>query len=329
MERRRTSLDKGYRQGDLSVFPQAIDSHYTLFEASNNLETKLSHKLMLMDKYIIVENASAFPFSGILRITSAKGTITPEVLYYGKKIGNQFHLLQRGHGINTANTWEVGAIVSCPVMAEHHNALKDAIIKIQQKIGLPGAPEPESILGILQKLEQRWLTPKAVYKAFPTSGALPLTVRFQNFSVGNELHYLWDFGDGFTSTEKNPIHTYLNEGNYTVKLNIVSTNNAQGFSEKSNYITVSNELRQPFFYGRPLMGKSGKTEFFLVDQTDGNIIERHWFFGDGSDITISNPNNHVVKHVYEEPGTYMPNLIVKYADQLMSRTTITEGITVL
>lgn len=284
---------------------------------------------MLTDKYIIVENASAFPSSGILRIASTKGTAIPEVLYYGKKIGNQFHLLQRGRGLNTANTWEIGSTISCPVMAEHHNALKDAILKIQQKIGLSAAPDPLSIHGTLQTLEQRWLAPKAVYKAFPTSGPPPLTVRFQNFSIGDELHYLWDFGDGGTSTEKHPTHTYLNEGKYTVKLNIVSTTNAQGFSEKNNYITISNELRLPFFYGRPLMGKSGVTEFTLVDQTDGNIVERHWFFGDGSDITISNPNNHTVNHVYEKPGDFIPTLIVKYADHQMSRTTIVEGITVL
>lgn len=324
MERRRTSLDKNYRQGDLSVFPQAIDSRFSLFEASNNLETKVSHKLMIADKYIIVEDASAFPETGILRITSPNGTAIPEVVYYSRKIGNQFHMLQR---IN-ASTWNVGAVVSCPVMAEHHNALKDAILKIQQKIGLAENPDPKSLHGVIRTLEQRWLAPKAVFKASPVVGPPPLVVRFQNFSGGHGLHYLWDFGDGTTSTEKHPVHTYLSEGKYTVKLNMVSVANAQGFAEKSNYITVSNELRLPFFYGRPLMGEHGSTEFTFVDQTDGSIVERHWFFGDGSDEIVSNPNIHTIRHVYEKAGDYNPILMVKYADSQMSRANITEGITV-
>ena len=325
--RRVTSLDKNYRQGDLSVFPQALDSHFTLFQASNNLETRLTHQLTVSGKYLIVDNASDFPATGMLQITPKNGGTTPEVLYYGRKIGNQFHLLQRGYGKNTPSVWEAGSIVKCPVMAEHHNALKDAIIKIQQKIGLVDNPDPQSLHGIIRTLEQRWLTPKAIFKAFPTLGAPPLTVRFQNFSGGHGIHYLWDFGDGSISTEKHPVHTYLNEGNYSVKLNMVSVLKAQGFSEKANYISVSNELRQPFFYARPLLGPAG-SEFKIVDQTDGNIVERHWFFGDGEEATVSNPNLHVIKHVYHQPGEYLPTLVIRYADGQINRASIVEGITV-
>lgn len=44
-----------------------------------------------------------------------------------------------------------------------------------------------------------------------------LQVTFTNFSQ-NATSYTWTFGDGETSTEANPIHTYADEGNYTVKL---------------------------------------------------------------------------------------------------------------
>jgi PKD repeat protein len=294
MPKRITSLDRRYNQGDLSVFPKAIDSSLTLFEVNNNLETRLSHNVTATSKYIIVENSSNFPSSGLLRIGNPNN-LNQEILFYGRKIGNQFHLLQRGYGRNSAGSWNAGTVVTAPVMSEHHNALKDAIIKIENKLGLAANPDPQSIHGTIRTLEHRWLTPKPGFKAFPLSGNPPLTVCFQNFSGGHGLHYLWDFGDGSTSTDKNPVHTYLNDGHYTVKLNMVSMTNAQGFTEKNNYIKVSNELRSPFFYGRPLMGYSNSTTFNFVDQTDGDIVERHWFFGDNTDVTVSNPNNHTIE----------------------------------
>ena len=50
--------------------------------------------------------------------------------------------------------------------------------------------------------------------------------------------WLWDFGDGATSTQKDPVHTYTAAGTYTVKLtvtNVAGSNTAT----KTNYITVT------------------------------------------------------------------------------------------
>ena len=53
--------------------------------------------------------------------------------------------------------------------------------------------------------------------AIPGTGAVPLTVSFKNQST-NADSYLWDFGDGSTSTVVNPQHTYTSKGSFTVKL---------------------------------------------------------------------------------------------------------------
>lgn len=45
-----------------------------------------------------------------------------------------------------------------------------------------------------------------------------LTVTFTNLSSSNALTYAWDFGDGETSTEKDPVHVYADYGDYPVKL---------------------------------------------------------------------------------------------------------------
>jgi PKD repeat protein len=55
--------------------------------------------------------------------------------------------------------------------------------------------------------------PKA--SAFPTRGKAPMTVQFSSDNTvdarGHKLSFFWDFGDGETSTQANPSHTYRGE----------------------------------------------------------------------------------------------------------------------
>src|SRR6056297_694668 len=50
--------------------------------------------------------------------------------------------------------------------------------------------------------------------------------------------YLWDFGDGSTSTDKNPAHYYSTEGQYTVSLTATSAFGCQATATRENYIEV-------------------------------------------------------------------------------------------
>ncbi|MBV6438543.1 MAG: hypothetical protein EPGJADBJ_00167 [Saprospiraceae bacterium] len=66
-----------------------------------------------------------------------------------------------------------------------------------------------------------------------------LTATFTNSSQ-NALSYLWEFGDGNTSTAVNPVHTYLTPGNYTVKL--LATNQCKTSTKSLNLpVTVGVE----------------------------------------------------------------------------------------
>ncbi|MEP6625809.1 MAG: PKD domain-containing protein, partial [Acidimicrobiia bacterium] len=62
----------------------------------------------------------------------------------------------------------------------------------------------------------------ARFSGTPTSGAAPLPVQFTDASVGGVTGWAWDFGDGSTSAEQNPLHTYVGNGKYTVKLTVTS-----------------------------------------------------------------------------------------------------------
>jgi glucose/arabinose dehydrogenase/PKD repeat protein len=68
------------------------------------------------------------------------------------------------------------------------------------------------------------LPPTAIASASPTSGPAPLTVTFSSAgSFDPELQpitYLWTFGDGATSSEANPVHTYAQDGPYVARLTV-------------------------------------------------------------------------------------------------------------
>jgi hypothetical protein len=68
------------------------------------------------------------------------------------------------------------------------------------------------------------------------------TVTFTNEStVSGTVTYLWDFGDGETSTEKDPVHTYAQKGEYTVKLTV--TDEQGGKHEVTTKIMVNKATR--------------------------------------------------------------------------------------
>ncbi|MBK8946641.1 MAG: PQQ-binding-like beta-propeller repeat protein [Ignavibacteriae bacterium] len=71
------------------------------------------------------------------------------------------------------------------------------------------------------------------------SGNIPFTVQFSDTSYGNVFNRHWDFGDGQTSTEKNPVHTYAYPDSFTVML-IISNPSKSDTLTKENYIVALN-----------------------------------------------------------------------------------------
>jgi PKD repeat protein len=62
----------------------------------------------------------------------------------------------------------------------------------------------------------------ASFAANPTAGPVPLAVGFTDTSTGVPGSWFWDFGDGATSTERDPGHTYAAAGTYTVRLEVAN-----------------------------------------------------------------------------------------------------------
>jgi PKD repeat protein len=159
---------------------------------------------------------------------------------------------------------------------------------------------------------------------------MPLTVRFQNFSNNESIRFLWDFGDGSTSDEKSPTHTYLQEGDYTVQLNMVMSTGAQGSVIKTDYIKVSETEVTPFFYAKEISSNttSHTAVYEFVDQTDGDIKARYWVFGDGISILENDPYIHSIRHTYLAAGVYSPSLLIVFKSDLLKRVFLQDTIVV-
>jgi hypothetical protein len=77
----------------------------------------------------------------------------------------------------------------------------------------------------------------ADFTADVTSGPVPLSVNFTDQSTGDISSWSWDFGDGATSTEQNPAHTYTDPGTYTVTLTVTGPERSDT-ETKADYIKV-------------------------------------------------------------------------------------------
>jgi len=85
--------------------------------------------------------------------------------------------------------------------------------------------------------------PRAAFRAAPDRGLAPLSVQFTDRSQPGAsaiTTWQWTFGDGSTSTERNPTHTYEAPGSYTVSLRVTNAQ-ASHRTERRGFITVLDE----------------------------------------------------------------------------------------
>jgi parallel beta-helix repeat protein len=144
--------------------------------------------------------------------------------------------------------------------------------------------------------------------ATPTSGTAPLSVSFTGTASGGNspYSYSWTFGDGSSSTQQNPSHTYSQPGEYTATFTVTDSSNSQDSdtvaivaSAPTNQLTVSASAS-------PLTGTAPLSVSFTGNVSGGIPPYTYsWTFGDGSSSTQQNPT-----HTYSQPGDYTAVIIV-------------------
>ncbi|MDZ7859168.1 MAG: PKD domain-containing protein [Candidatus Krumholzibacteriota bacterium] len=140
----------------------------------------------------------------------------------------------------------------------------------------------------------------------PTSGQAPLTVQFDGSHRGGcpDYTYAWNFGDGSTSNEKNPSHTYYSEGDCSASLTVTDSKNTA--AENSVYVTVECPKLVVTASGNPTSGTAPLSVEFAGSATGGCPNYKFaWDFGDGNTSRERNPN-----HVYQTEGDYTALLTV-------------------
>ncbi|MEM6319105.1 MAG: PKD domain-containing protein, partial [Bacteroidota bacterium] len=123
-----------------------------------------------------------------------------------------------------------------------------------------------------------------------TTGCDPVPVIFINNSspLDDSYEVLWDFGDGNTSNEINPIHTYDAPGTYSVSLSIESP---IGCEVEENYPDLITVLASPTA-GFSLSSTELSTTNPSVSVIDESLSADSWryLFGNQGTATVANPN---------------------------------------
>ncbi|MCC6690336.1 MAG: PKD domain-containing protein [Bacteroidia bacterium] len=125
-----------------------------------------------------------------------------------------------------------------------------------------------------------------------------LTVGVTN-SCSGATSYSWSFGDGFTSTEYAPNHTYYAGGTYSV---CVTATNGCGSDTYCTNVNVTCFAPVAQFTS----SVNGLTAYFNNQST--NAANINWYFGDGGISNLLSPD-----HTYNTAGTYSVKLVVSNA----------------
>lgn len=163
------------------------------------------------------------------------GTINIENLL---KKDPDYILINSGTGMSDANQTnpvydyfkQNTQVQSLKAVQNNHLILVDADVISR------GGPRIVDAIEMVAKLihPECFSLPVSNFSTSPTSGNAPLSVQFTGLSQ-NTTGWKWDFGDGATSTDQSPMHTYSTAGTYTANLTV---SNANGTSSQTIGINV-------------------------------------------------------------------------------------------
>jgi len=151
---------------------------------------------------------------------------------------------------------------------------------------------------------------------WPLSGE---PVVFSDESTNSPASWSWTFGDGGTSSQQNPSHTYQSAGSYQVTLTV---SNSHGSDSVTKTVTVATGGSPPVadFTWTPTSPEVGQSVKFS-DQSSSSPTSWAWTFGDGGSSSARNPS-----HTFQSAGSYSVTLT---ATNAYGSDSVTKSITVV
>ncbi len=137
-------------------------------------------------------------------------------------------------------------------------------------------------------------------------------------SSGNITSYSWTFGDGATSAQQNPTHSYSSNGNFTVTLQVTT---AGGCSNTITQPITVYPLPVALFTGTTVCIGNATNFTNTSSISSGGITSSTWSFGDLATSASSNPT-----HTYSTSGSFTVTLVVTSSNGCLD--TVTQPVSV-
>lgn len=187
---------------------------------------------------------------------------------------------QQGYNSNQAHTYQFEQTASVSLTVTNNFGCHNTIRK-------------DDIVKIIPALNARFTADKRVLCKETDA------VQFTNTSNGpGTLSYTWDFGDGITTTDKNPNHVFNKKGIYTVKLTVTSSEGCTSTSTQTNLLNVASystdfEVPALICKGSPVVfnGKSSPQPDVSIWTVDGFPMS---YYSNTLQYTFSTPGVHTV-----------------------------------
>ena len=123
--------------------------------------------------------------------------------------------------------------------------------------------------------------------------------------VAGAMTYIWNFGDGGSSTATTPTHSFSAPGYYNITLAATNAQGCQSSLTKAGYIHVFTPAVPSFTANATYNCKAPAAVTFTNTTTGTGPFSYSWYFGDGGTSPATSPT-----HNYATPGTYTVKLVV-------------------
>lgn len=172
-----------------------------------------------------------------------------------------------------------------------------------------------------------YAAPTVDFTVDKTSGCYPLDAQFADLTTtsnGIVNSWLWDFGDGNSSTSKNPTHTYTSSNNFNVTLQVKNSNGCAAVFTKNAMIQIGSGAMADFAIDNPTTCNAPVNINFQNTSTGTGNLQYQWNFGDGIGSKLLDPS-----HTYTNTGSYTVSLITTNEngckDTMVKKNAVTVG----